>query len=152
MRDITRRQERVGHRKYLGVTEDRIRRSEEAGMEQMEGDGILDILKSLGRVAGRAASSKVGQEVLGAVLPTLAGSVAGRLGRLINPAQEGEGLMLAGQRGRAMPMKKVMKKKVIVSPEEAMEGMGLMLAGRGVHTKKKGNSQKKKMMMLMNDM
>lgn len=118
MRDPTRRQERVGHRKYLGVTEDRTRRSEEALAEQM-GDGWMDVLGKLGSTLGRVAGSKVGQDVIGAVLPTLAGAVAGRLGKVINPGQDGQGLMLAGQRGR-----------------------GLMLAGKGM---KKPSQSKKKM-------
>ena len=142
MRDLTRRAERTTHNLDVG------RRGEAylTSQEGMEGDGIFDVFKSAGRLLGRLAGSKVGQDVIGALqaqLPNLASAGAERLGDVIRgrprqQQQEGEGLMLAGQRGRAMKPA-VMK--------EMLMGQGLMLAGKGMR-KKKGHSKK----MLMNYM
>ena len=139
MRDLTRRAERTTHQLDVG------RRGEAylGGHGGMEGEGIFDVLKSAGSLLGRLAGSKVGQDVIGAVLPQLAEAGASRLSDVIRgrpraQQQDGEGLMLAGQRGRAMKPA-VMK--------EMLMGQGLMLAGKGMR-KKKGHSKK----MLMNYM
>lgn len=65
---------------------------------EMTGEGWLDVLTKVGSTLGRVAGSKVGQDVLGNVLPTLASAGADRLAKVIR----GEGLMLAGQRGRGL--------------------------------------------------
>ena len=135
MRDLTRRAERTTHQLDVG------RRGEAylGGHGGMEGEGIFDVLKSAGSLLGRFAGSKVGQDLIGAVLPQLAEAGASRLSDVIRgrpraQQQDGEGLMLAGQRGRA-----------IMRP--AVMGNGLMLAGKGMR-KKKGHSKK----MIMNYM